>query len=150
MPIHLELKGWGNQMDANPDIVHVVVDPVYGERIRDLPVGECAWIRHTIMNQAVVDALLQEYLKTKDGREGNNTENISVFDLDPSLSPEQCLLTIIPTIERHHYETAQGPGYSILNVIGVSWSECIRREFQANGFVFHKNSSEGFVVKREW
>jgi hypothetical protein len=48
------------KMKGKPYTVHVIVDPVFGERLRELPVGEPVWIAETKINRAAYEAVGRE------------------------------------------------------------------------------------------
>lgn len=131
-------------MDDKPYCVHVVIDPDYGEQIRDLPFDEPAWIIGSTVNQPVIHELLTE-------RQGqSHLDGITSFCGGPdSMPPEDCLLALVDTIDLHHGEYSHDPPYSVLHVIGVKWSEHIRSELEAFGFILLDLTLDGFVAKRD-
>ena len=46
----------------------------------------------------------------------------TTFKVDPQGHPEDWLVSELETIDLHHGEMSHDPPYSVLNVIGVSWS----------------------------
>jgi len=55
----------------------------------------------------------------------------------------------ISVIDLHHGEFSHSPAYSILNVIGVRWSDRIQEVLARFGFDYHEPTTEGFVAKRK-
>jgi hypothetical protein len=122
--------------------VHVVVDPEYGERLRDLPVGEPVWVIDSEDNHPVIRALWREH-KGLDESTG-----ITSFKYNPDSTREDWLIAEVSTIDLHHGECSHDPPYSVLNVIGVTWSRVIQEELDRFGFGGHEATGDGFVVRR--
>jgi hypothetical protein len=116
---------------------------LYGDRIRGLPADEPAWIVDTPDNHAVIQSIWRE-------REGQNVlEGIASFPFDASAGHEDWLIAELGVIDLHHGEFSHNPPYSILNVIGVQWSERIQRELNSLGFDKYEATSEGFTCMRD-
>ncbi len=130
-------------MSNAPYRVHVVVDAHYAERIRALPLSEPAWVVDSPDNHPVIQALWQER------RPLNESAGITSFKYDPHAAPDGWLISILSVVDLHHGEYSHDPPYSILNVIGVSWSEAIQDELDRFGFLEHAATTEGFIAKRD-
>ncbi len=124
-----------------PYRVHVVVDAHYAERIRDLPIGEPAWVMDSSDNHPVIQAIWQER------RSLNENTGITSFKYNADATPESWLISILAAINEHHYY--HDPPYSVLNIIGVSWSEVIQEELDRFGFFEHEATTEGFATTRD-
>ncbi len=120
-----------------------MVDPRYGERIRSLPVGEPAWIVDSTENHPVILSIWKER-GTLDQFSGITS---SKFDADTQ--PDDWLIAELWTIDLHYGEYSHDPPYSILNVLGVDWSEKIQDELSRFGFFEHETTPEGFVARRD-
>lgn len=123
--------------------VHIVVDPHCGERIRNLPAGEPAWIVDSVDNHPIIQAVWQEH------RDLNELTGITSFRFDPDARPEDWLVSMLGEVDLHHGEYSHDPPYSILDVIGASWSERIQAELDKYGFFEHEASPEGFIARRD-
>jgi hypothetical protein len=130
-------------MSERPYRVHVVVDPHYGERIRDLPAGEPAWVADSPDNHPVIQAMWQER-RTLDQFTG-----ITSFKCDPNDKPDDSLISILSAVDLHHGEYSHKPPYSVLNVIGTSWSEAIQEKLDQYGFAAHEDTAGGFIARRD-
>ena len=130
-------------MGEKPYGVHVVVDPSYAERIRALPIDEPAWIVDSVDNHPVIRSLWHE----QEGLE--SLGGITSFTFDPAAGPEDRLIAELAVIDLHHGEFSHDPPYSILNVIGVQWSERIRRELGGLGFDRWEATPQGFTCTRD-
>jgi hypothetical protein len=47
-------------MTGKPYTVHVIVDPEFGERLREIPTGEPVWIADTEVNRPAYEAVGKE------------------------------------------------------------------------------------------
>jgi len=130
-------------MNDKPYRVHVVVNPHYGESIHSLPVEEPAWVVDSQDNHTVIQALWDERRIT------DHLVGITSFKFDDQATPEDWLVSILATIDLHHGEFSHDPPYSVLNVIGVKWSDRIQKELNEFGFNQYKPTPEGFVAIRE-
>lgn len=127
-------------MDHKPYRVHVVVDPVFGERLREIPFGEPVWIVDTEVNRPAYQALGPER------NPGNYLEGLSSFKVDVKSVPEDWLVGEIETIDLHHGEMSHDPPWSVINVIGTRWSQRIQTELSRFAFEQHEDTAEGFVA----
>lgn len=122
--------------------VHVVIDPNYGDAIRDLPIGEPAWIVDSPDNHPVIVSIMHECTSS------DYLTGISSFKYDTQTQPEDRLIGILSTVDVHHGEYSHDPPYSILNIIGVEWSQKIQKELSKFGFTDHEATPNGFITKR--
>jgi hypothetical protein len=122
--------------------VHVVVDLEYGERLRDLPASEPAWVVDSKDNHPVIEALWREPKAT------DESGGITSFKYNADDKPEDWLIAVLSAVDLHHGEYSHDPPYSVLNVIGVEWSSRIQDELERFGFGRHETTVEGFVVVR--
>ncbi|MHC4328184.1 MAG: hypothetical protein ACYSWW_08710 [Planctomycetota bacterium] len=120
--------------------LHVVVDAHYGERIRDLPAGEPAWVVDSPTNHPVIVSIW------KNRPELNQLTGITSFKLDTDADPADWLVGELSTVDLHHGEYSHNPPYLVLNVIGVEWSEKIQKELSRFGFDDHQDTPQGFVT----
>jgi hypothetical protein len=122
--------------------VHIVVDPFYGAHILDLPVGEPAWVVDSPENHPVISRIWKERPVL------GQLSGITSFKFDAKTKPDDRLINILWSADLHHGEYSHDPPYSILNVIGVDWSEKIQEELDRFGFNSHEITLEGFVARR--
>jgi hypothetical protein len=145
-------------MSDAPCRVYVVVDPHYGERIRNLPFGEPAWIVDSADNHPVIQAIWEERgpldksagttsFKYDPDAQPDGLTGITSFKYNPNARPDNWLISILSVIDEHHYY--HDPPYSVLNIVGTSWSEAIQEELDRFGFFAHEATTEGFVTKRD-
>jgi hypothetical protein len=130
-------------MNEKPYRIHVIVDASSGERIRDLPIEEPRWVVESADNLPIVQALWRERKTT------NHLEGITSFKVDSKATPEDWLVSELSSIELHHGEFSHNPPWSVLNVIGVRWSERISSELGQFGFTEHVDTAIGFEAKRK-
>ncbi len=130
----------GEMKEKKPYKVHVIVDPVFGQRLREIQVGEPVWIADTEVNRPAYETLGPER------NPGNYMEGLSSFKVGRNTSPEDWLVCEIETIDLHHGEMSHNPPWSVINVIGAKWSPRIEDELSRFGFEQHEDTAEGFVA----
>jgi hypothetical protein len=130
-------------MNAKPCSVRVIVDPAYGERLRNLPADEPRWAVDSDINHPVIRALWREHA----GMSG--IDGVASFRHNPDAAPEDWLISMLRTIDLHHGEYSHNPPYSLLDVIGTPWSHRIQEELDELRFLEHEATAEGFVARRD-
>ncbi len=132
----------GRKMKGKPYTVHVIVDPVFGERLREIPLGEPVWIADTEVNRPAYEAV---------GRERNPESylvGLSSFKVELTARPEDWLISELADIDLHHGEYSHDPPWSRINVIGAKWTERIQKELGRFGFTAHLVTREGFEATK--
>lgn len=124
-------------MTPAPSIVHVIVDPDYGERLRDLPGDEAAWVADTSTNHPVIKSIW-----------ATHSVGITSFKAPADQTPEDWLFGVLDTVEDHHCEYSQTPPYSTLRVIGTTLTPRIRVRLESYDFVRFEDLPEGFVAHK--
>ena len=132
-----------NEMNEKPYQVHVIVYPMFGDRLRMIPAGEAVWIARTPANIPVYESA------GKERQPGCGIEGFSSFTIDPTRSPEDWLISIIGTIDLHHGELSHDPSWSVINVIGTRWTERIQNDLAHFGFEEHEDTAEGFIARKK-
>jgi hypothetical protein len=127
-------------MNENKHRVTVVVDPEFGTRLRDLLTEEAVWVVDSSTNAPVIHAIWHEQKTT------TSTE-VTSFKFDTDASPEDWLIYELSTIELHHGEYSHDPPWSVLNVVGVPWSDRIAGELAELGFTQHVDTPLGFEAR---
>ena len=130
-------------MNEKPYRVHVIVDPAFGDRLREIPEGEPVWIVDTPPNRLAYEAV---------GRERNPESylvGLSSFKVDPTGQPEDWLISELEAIDLHHGEMSHDPPWSGINVIGAHWTERVEAELCKFGFANHEDTTEGFTAIKE-
>ncbi len=123
--------------------MHVIVDPEFGVRLREIPMGEPVWIADTDINRAACETIRRER------KPQSHVVGLTSFKVDKALGPEDWLISELETIELHHGEYSRDPSWSRINVIGTRWTKRIQREFEHLGFTAHVNTHEGFETTNE-
>jgi len=132
-------------MTPAPAIVHVIVDPDYGERLRDLPGDEAAWVADTSTNHPVIQSI--RATQSVEPYSGYLT-GITSFKVDAGETPEDWLLGVLDPVEVHHNAYSQTPPYTILRVIGTVLTPRIRERLESDDFVKFEDLPEGFVAHK--
>ena len=132
-------------MTPAPSIVNVIVAADYGERLRDLPDDEAAWVADTPTNNPVIRSIWTTH--SADPNRGNHT-GITSFQVSADKTPEDWLLGVLDTVEEHHGEYSQTPPYSILRVTGTALTPLIRERLESYHFVKFEDLPEGFAAHK--
>jgi hypothetical protein len=130
-------------MNEKPYRVYVVVDPHYGERLRHLPADEPIWIIDSEENHSVIQALWNERNQSR------HLDGITSFKYDSKGTPEHWFVSELATIDLHHGEFSHNPPYSVLEVVGVAWSDKVESALKEYGFIKYERTIEGFITWRE-
>ena len=128
-------------MTLGPSIVNVIVDPDYGERLRDVPGDEAAWVADTFTNHPVIQSIWSTHSV-------GALVGITSFQVPADKTPEDWLLGVLDSVEVHHSEYSQTPPYSILRVIGTALTPRIRVQLESYHFVKFEDLPEGFVAHK--
>ena len=131
--------------DAAPSIVNVIVAADYGERLRDLPGDEAAWVADTPTNHPVIKSIWTTQSVDPDR---GHLSGITSFQVPADKTPEDWLLGVLDSVEEHHSEYSQTPPYSILRVIGTVLTPRIRERLESYHFVKFEDLPEGFVAHK--
>ena len=121
----------------------MIVDPSFGGRIREIPAGEPIWIVDTACNRLAYEAVRKE--RTQE----NHLVGLTSFKVDPAAHPEDWLISELETIDLHHGELSHDTPWSLINVLGVKWTERIGEELARYGFSNHQETLEGFLATKE-
>ena len=132
-------------MKLAPTIVHVIVDPDYGEGLRGLPADGPAWVADTSTNHPVIKSIWTSNPAEPD--RGFLT-GITSFQVAADKTPEDWLLGVLDSVEEHHSEYSQTPPYSILRVIGTVLTPGIRAQLENYDFVKFEDLPDGFVAHK--
>ena len=129
-------------MKSTPDIVRVVVDRSFGERLAALPPSQPVWIVDSPLNTPVASRLWQERPTE------THLSGITTFKPAASGSAEAELLAQLQTIDLHHGEYSADPPYSALEVFGCAPSGSVSAALREIGFAVHSTTRDGFIAGR--
>jgi hypothetical protein len=118
-------------------LVRVIVDPEFGERLAALSQDSPIWIVQSAVNTPVVQRLWQEKV-------GELTSFVASKERDA----ESDLIQILGTVDLHHGEHSSDPAYTHIEVIGSLPSEPIRTELEALGLQIISSNHEGFLAAK--
>jgi hypothetical protein len=122
--------------------VWVVVDPVFGDRLDELPIGEAVWVIQSTLNSAAAVRL-----RTK--RVGETPLNgITTFTANSGATPEEMLVDYLATIDLHHGEYSSKPPYSKIRVIGAHLAPIVKEALSEFGFLNCVPTPNGFVAEK--
>jgi hypothetical protein len=127
--------------DLPPDVL-VVLDPGFGERLRDVRQGQPVWITMSPANAPVVHAL------SATSKAQSHLTGITGFRYDQSIAPEDWLVSQLATIELHHGSYSAPKPFTVLRVVGAQLTVGIRDALCELGFSTFEQSKDGFVASR--
>ena len=116
----------------------LVVDPLYGERLRLLAAQMPVWIADTLVNRAVASLLWTEDAHVQ----------ITTFTVDPVASTAERCAAVLPSIVEHHGDHVQSPPLASIRVVGGELTEGLRAAFEQVGFRRFEWTPEGFEAIR--
>jgi hypothetical protein len=119
--------------------VHLIVVSDYGERLRQLPTDEDAWVVDTPGNHAVIQRIWAD-------SPHRGSVGITSFKVAPNASAEDWALDVLGTIDMHHGQDSEPPLYSALRVVGVRLSPGVQPEFESYGFIKFEETPDGFIA----
>jgi len=127
---------------TEPYKVFLVVDLAYGESLASLTPHAPVWIIESDLNTPIVERLRQERA------EESHLQGITTFMKKPRLSSEEQAISMLEQVDLHHGEFSGDPPYSILEVIGCTVNDDIRKELQEHGFRISEINKVGFIATR--
>jgi hypothetical protein len=96
-----------------PYVVAVVVDPAFGERLRELPPGVPVWVADTPANRAAAQRLW------RGRRERTHLDGVTTFEVEPGRTPAEWCAAVLGQVDLHHGEYSHAPPYAAVEVIGA-------------------------------
>src|SRR5437016_14169631 len=111
-----------------PHEVALVVDPEFREGLALLGSRMPLWVVNTPQNSIIASRFLSKRQGTQDG------PDVTVFDVDPTQTPEDWACDIIKNIDLHHGHYSHDPPFSVMEVYGVDPTPRLRKELLGIGF----------------
>src|SRR5262245_35833389 len=122
--------------------VLVVLDPNFGDRLRDAWRGQPVWITMSPPNAPEVQAL---WANTPSP---NHLTGITGFAHEEGVAAEDRLLAELSTIDLHHGPYSTNTPYSVLTVIGAQLTEPVRAALSELEFSTFQQRPDGFAAAR--
>jgi len=96
-------------------IVAIIVDPEFGERVREVLQRMPVWLVDSEVNRRVAEAIWE-------GHRADHTQpgGLTTFRADPARPPDEQCAAILRSIAGHHDEYSHHPGYSGVEVFGAA------------------------------
>jgi hypothetical protein len=120
----------------------VVLDPDFGDRLRDAWRGQPVWITMSSVNAPVVHALWGS------APSQDHLTGITGFKHVDGRPAEDRFLNELSTIDLHHGPYSTTTPYTALTVIGVQLTETIKAALSDFGFSAFQQRPEGFTANR--
>jgi hypothetical protein len=122
-------------------VVAVVLDPAFGERLREVAAQYHVWTVPSPDNRRVVEEIWQERKGLPEG------PTVTIWTVAPSAT-EEGWLGILEDIETHHGEWSQDPPVNVLEVLGATPNDEIRRALLEYGYRMIAEREGGFTARR--
>jgi hypothetical protein len=122
--------------------VLLVLDPDFGERLRDEWQGQAVWITMSPVNAVTVRSLWAA-APSQDQLTG-----ITGFTHQEGATAEHQLLDQLSNIDLHHGPYSTTLPHTTLAVIGTTLTENVRAALSTLGFVEFEQRPDGFVANR--
>lgn len=127
---------------AEPPSVVVVLDPDFGERLKELWPGSAVWIVMSRANKPVIEALWSS------APDHSHLTGITGVPCDEATPPEELLLVHLWDIDLHHGPNSSRTPYRVLKVIGAFPTAAVRKAVRELGFDRVTPTREGFSTLR--
>jgi hypothetical protein len=122
--------------------VLVILDPNYGDRLREVWPGRPVWIAMTSINEPTVRSLWGSH------PDNDHSSGITGFRFDVDATPEKSLLDNLAMIDLHHgLHSSKGP-YIALEVNGARLTTEVREALSKLGFKKFLENVDGFTAQR--
>jgi hypothetical protein len=130
--------------NANSSVreVLVVLDPTFGDRLRDAWHGQPIWITMSPVNAPEVQAI---WISTPSP---NHLTGITGFAYEEGAAAEDRLLAQLSTIDLHHGPYSTKTPYTVLTVIGATLTEPVCAALSELGFSKFQQRPDGFAATR--
>ena len=120
----------------------VVLDPDFGDRLRDVWPGQAVWITMSPTNEPVVRSIWASV------RGSNHPVGITGFRYQENVSEQDRLLAELETIQLHHGPYSTSSPFTVLKVIGCKLTDAVQSALSELGFFDCRQSPEGFIATR--
>ena len=122
--------------------VLVVLDPNYGERLRQMWPGRAVWIAMSPINEPTVRSLWASH------PDADPLSGITGFRFDTNALPENSLLDNLYEIDLHHGQYSSKDPYTVLEVSGAELTIDVRKALCKLGFETFLDHTGGFTARR--
>lgn len=127
------------------DTAALIVDPEFGARIR----GVAAKVRHTwVVATPTNVAVAEQIWSASSNPPGLNKEGGVTTFFQYGADRESWCEAILDSVDEHHNSHSCTPGYSVLEVYGISLTERLRPVFIEFGFSIFKATDYGFFARK--
>ena len=130
--------------NETPYEVLVVVDPDFGDRLRQVPVGKPVRITMSDANAPFVRAIWTEC------RNPSDLHGVTGFTHQDADTPEDRLLGQLDAVDIHHGPYSAQPPYTILTVVGATATPEVGEALLDLGFRTIERREGGFTARRSF
>jgi hypothetical protein len=117
------------------ETVGVVVDPEFGQKLREVTARGHVWVVESAANRPIVDGIWAALPK-------GGLSPVTIFDAVPADAPADTVLRMLDTIELHH------PQCTRLEFYGVAVSVPIKQSLADLGFRAIEQNAGGFLARK--
>jgi hypothetical protein len=125
--------------------VALVVDPAFGEELSLVAARVHTWAVDTPDNRRVAERVWADL--PAPGQ--YNIENGITTFTPHGAGPDDWCISVIDELDLHHNNYSHDPGYTVLEVYGVTLSAQIRESFEEYGFVRFDEIVNGFIARKD-
>jgi hypothetical protein len=122
--------------------VLVVVDPDFGDRLRQAWHGQAVWIAMSPANAPVVHALWAS------APSQTHLTRITGFRYSKGVAAEDFLLAELDAVQLHHGPYSTGSPCTLLEVIGAQLTSAVQNALSELGFKVFQKGVDGFIANR--
>ena len=125
--------------------IALVVDPEFGDKLSSVAARVHTWAVDTPENRRVAERL---WAALPAPGEYNIENGVTAFT-PRGTGPEEWCISVIEEVDLHHNHHSHDPGYTVLEVYGVTLSPRIREGFEEYGFVRFDETADGFIARKD-
>jgi hypothetical protein len=122
--------------------VFMILDPNYGDRLRQVWPGRPVWITMSSINEPAVRSLWAAHPDV------DHLSGITGFRFDAHASPEESLLDNLDAVDLHHGPHSSKEPYTVLEVSGARLTINVREAMSKLGFERFSENPDGFIARR--
>ncbi len=124
--------------------IAVVVDQTFGDKLIELAKHVHVWICDTPVNRQAVQSINAQLEPAGEW----NGKDVTTFRISEAETPEEMIISRLPTIDMHHNEYSHNPGWLEIEVYGTAATPKLRQKLQDYGVTEFHQAGDGFICLR--
>lgn len=125
-----------------PNIVTIVVDPEFGDRLYAVAKETPVWIVDTPANRAAAEVVRAQ------NPEQHHPSGVTTFQIGRNSTPEEWCANILGAVDLHHGEYSHESPYEVVEVIGTPLTIRLRQAFSEYELSAFVERAAGFQASR--